>query len=846
LLLRPRAKFSVAAFLLAVLGVALLSCDTTSSSNASNIVSGRWVMDSIRMPDSATWTVHANAGTFNLGFPTDSSFSVTDTLPAPLGTDTLVIQAWTLSLRTTIANCWSDKAGNLTLYLPTTKDSLAIHLLLKLDSLRHISSATWGNRKDSKSTQIVSLVKAYANFILAGDTTFSRFPARHPVGIDTLAVIDNLLIQASATPMTVAALLQQLGTLDTAKVHTRARSLALAGQVDSMVLYPVISTPLAISGVPFDLELVEDSLTNIFLTVSGLTSDSATLRVVSADTSILASFRCTVHGLLDTLHFQAKSNAYGGAFKVSLALSEGVNRTVTTTVFATVASRNDAPTFGGASGVYVMSGTSKQTLPKWIDSVTPGPTNESIQKVTFEVQVQSGSDLFSCPPAVDSLGTLTFGGVTNQPGSAEIRVRARDDGDSTGTNVNISAWKRAIIMFNQAPKIVLPLHSISTWEGVAVAAGTAIVSDLETSAANLKVSWSVSDSVLLPHDSVFVSSSGSLRSIELRPSHHQWGAVKIAFSVVDSLGASAQDTLTLAVNPVNHAPKILTVMPNFVYSYKGEQSRRFGTLTWDDATTGQSGHVDVRWPDTQLVALWVDSSTGDLHAKPKVDTSMTVKFQVRAHDDGGIAYAGVDTGAWSDTISLQIVDTVLDDQKNVYRVARMPDGKVWMRSNFRSTGQTAPPPETTYTCFKSDCATHGVQYTEVQAFTYGATINAALYNVTAQGVCPPGWHMAARSEWTALFKAANSSTGTDSIYAFMSDTGWYAYTTKGSGAMPGGNKYGEFLYPSMNSGQFNTGVDIPYFWAPGEKSISAGAYTPGSSSFSAFSSTRATVRCVSD
>jgi hypothetical protein len=80
----------------------------------------------------------------------------------------------------------------------------------------------------------------------------------------------------------------------------------------------------------------------------------------------------------------------------------------------------------------------------------------------------------------------------------------------------------------------------------------------------------------------------------------------------------------------------------------------------------------------------------------------------------------------------------------------------------------------------------------------------------------------------------------------MSDTGWYAYTTKGSGAMPGGNKYGEFLYPSMNSGQFNTGVDIPYFWAPGEKSISAGAYTPGSSSFSAFSSTRATVRCVSD
>jgi hypothetical protein len=106
--------------------------------------------------------------------------------------------------------------------------------------------------------------------------------------------------------------------------------------------------------------------------------------------------------------------------------------------------------------------------------------------------------------------------------------------------------------------------------------------------------------------------------------------------------------------------------------------------------------------------------------------------------------------------------------------------------------------------------------------------------------------MAARSEWTALFKATMNSSGADSLYNIMSDTGWYTYSGKGTSAMPGGNKYGEFLYPSMDTDPYNIGTDLPYFWAPGEGSISAGAYSPGSSAFSGFSSSRATIRCIRD
>jgi uncharacterized protein (TIGR02145 family) len=820
--LRPHTKFSAAIFLLGLLGVALLSCDTTSSTNASNIVTGRWAMDSIRMPDSATWTVHANAGTFSLGFPTDSSFSVTDTLPAPLGTDTLVIQAWTLSLRTTIANCWSDKAGNLTLYLPTTKDSLAIHLLLKLDSLRHRNSATWGSRKDSKPTQIASLIKAYAALILASDTTFSRFPARHPVGIDTVGVIDQLLILASHTSMTAADLLQKLGALDTAKVHARARTLALAGLADSLVLYPVISTSLVFSGVPYDLEMVEDSLTKIPLTVSGLTTtDSAILKVVSADTSILASVQCTVHAQ-DTLRLQAKSNAYGGPFKVSLTLSKGTTSSMTTAVFATVASRNDAPTFAGASSLLVVSNAMARSYAGWIDSISPGASNESGQKISFQVQVESGADLFSVAPSVDTAGTLTFMGKSSSSGAAMIRLRAKDNGDSTGGNVDSSAWKEATITFDVAPVLTLPLHADSTWEGIAVSAGTATLSDLETSAGNLTFTWAVLDSALLLHDSVYVGGSGSSRNIQFHPLAHKWGSCLVTFTLADSQWISVTDTIRLTVLPVNHAPTLGMSLPTFVYSYKGAQS--LGSVVWDDVDTSQRGRVGVAWTtasDSQFASLSMDSTGKRVMITAKLDTAVSVSFKIRARDSAGTAHGGVDTGAWSSVLTVMMVDSMWDANGNGFHVRTMPDGKVWMTSNY--VGSDAI--NGIRICIDSNCA-KGAAYTWAEAMGQSSVDSISALSSQYQGVCPSSWHIPDSTEWIGLLNSASESNdglGSSAAWTKLksNDNTWYfQYSTTTEGSMhyttnyyPGSDAYGFHMKGFVYSNGFVVYTCSSY-WTP--------------------------------
>jgi uncharacterized protein (TIGR02145 family) len=829
--LRPRAKFSVAASVLALLGLVLLSCDTTSSTNASNIVSGRWAMDSIRMPDSATWTVHANAGTFSLSFPTDTSFSVTDTLPAPLGTDTLVIQAWTLSLRTTIANCWSDKAGNLTLYLPTTKDSLAIHLLLKLDSLRHRNAATWGSRKDSRPTQIASLIRAYAALILATDTTFSRFPARHPVGIDTAGVIDQLLIQAAATPMTAATLLQQLGALDTAKVHARARTLALAGQVDSLILYPVISTSLVLSGVPTDLELVEDSLTAIPIAVSGLNGGSATLHVVSSDTSILASFQRTVL-TQDTLRLQAKPNSHGGPFKVNLTLSVGTTNSVTTVVFATVASRNDAPTFAGASSLLVASNAIAKSFAGWIDSISPGPADESGQKVSFAVPVVSGASLFSVAPSVDASGTLAFTGKSNSSGTAKIRVRAKDDGDSTGGNVDSSAWKETSITFDVAPVLTLPAHAASTWEGIAVKAGSATISDFETGTDNLALTWTVSDSTLLPHDSLYVGASGSSRNIEIHPAAHKWGTCRVTFTLTDSQGVSVADTIAVTVLPVNHAPILTLKSPTLLATtWKDEQTFALATATWDDVAT-QSGRFDLALSNSADTAYFKTlrmDSTGVLHVLAKMDTAVAVNFLIRAHDSAGTAHGGVDTGAWSGTLTIHLVDTVLDADGNSYRARTMPDGKVWMRSNLRTSADSCGGG---FLSNSADCVKYGGLYKWSVAIAVDSACDTSATCMSSiklphQGLCPSNWHIASKSEWSSLFVATVGAAGSDSSYNLRStdtsDNSWSVYNDMPYYHYPGSGKYGDFLIPTVLAGTFSAmrAASGACYWLPSNSSIAS-------------------------
>jgi len=190
-----RSRASVTAAILGL--VALLSCqnDVTAPQSSTKVVSGHWTTEALRMPDSAAWALHDTTGAFALTtFTADTSFTVQALLPRARGPkDTLVLSLFTLSLRTTLGFCKADGSGNLSLWDTTTHDAKAAHLLQVLDSLQKKNPATWGSKTDSLAAQIRNLQKLYATLILSGDAVLKGFPAVHPVGIDSLAVIDQIL-----------------------------------------------------------------------------------------------------------------------------------------------------------------------------------------------------------------------------------------------------------------------------------------------------------------------------------------------------------------------------------------------------------------------------------------------------------------------------------------------------------------------------------------------------------------------------------------------------------------------------------------------------------------------------
>ncbi|MEG4009558.1 sodium:calcium exchanger, partial [Microcoleus sp. Pol11C1] len=110
----------------------------------------------------------------------------------------------------------------------------------------------------------------------------------------------------------------------------------------------------------------------------------------------------------------------------------GVNASVTggTTPFSTnsltssiaVNPVNDAPSFVKGGDRTLSSNSGPQTIPGWAAAISPGPANESGQTLAFEVVGNDNAALFSVPPAIDSVGTLTFTPVPGAIGSANTAL----------------------------------------------------------------------------------------------------------------------------------------------------------------------------------------------------------------------------------------------------------------------------------------------------------------------------------------------------------------------------------------------------------------------------------------
>ncbi|MBL9128455.1 MAG: hypothetical protein JNL97_12450, partial [Verrucomicrobiales bacterium] len=98
---------------------------------------------------------------------------------------------------------------------------------------------------------------------------------------------------------------------------------------------------------------------------------------------------------------------------------------------------NDAPGFAAGPDQTVNSTAGPQTVKGWATAITPGPSDESDQTLTFLVSVDR-SELFATVPAIDPSGNLTFTPAASANGTALVTVRLQDNGGTADGGADTS------------------------------------------------------------------------------------------------------------------------------------------------------------------------------------------------------------------------------------------------------------------------------------------------------------------------------------------------------------------------------------------------------------------------
>ena len=143
---------------------------------------------------------------------------------------------------------------------------------------------------------------------------------------------------------------------------------------------------------------------------------------------------------------------YFGEDSFQFIVSDGQTNSGLLTASITVIPVNDAPSLATGGNLRIQQNAGPQVVAGWAFNISPGPTNESSQSVTFLV-TNNLSALFVSPPALSADGTLTYTAASGVSGTASVTVRARDNGGSANGGVDISAPQTFSITVNAPPTV---------------------------------------------------------------------------------------------------------------------------------------------------------------------------------------------------------------------------------------------------------------------------------------------------------------------------------------------------------------------------------------------------------
>ena len=360
-----------------------------------------------------------------------------------------------------------------------------------------------------------------------------------------------------------------------------------------------------------------------------------------------------------TLTFTPAASQVGSA-TVSVSIKDnggiangGDDTSAVQTFTISVTGVNDPPSFVKGADQTDLEDAPAQSVSGWATAISPGPSDESGQTVTFVVS-NNNTGLFSAQPAVSSGGTLTYTPALNANGSATVSLHAHDNGGGTADSPT-QTFTITITAVNDPPTFTKGADQVDDENAgpQSVAGWATAISKGPANEASQTVAFTVTNNnTALFSSQPAISSSGTLT---YTPALSKNGAATVSVQLFDNGAApgdnsSAIVTFTITVTAINDPPSFVKGADQTDLEDAGAQS----VPGW--ATAISAGPPDEA---AQTVTFIVVSNTKPalFSVLPAVGPTGTLAYTlapnangsatigVNLHDNGTTVNGGSDTSA---------------------------------------------------------------------------------------------------------------------------------------------------------------------------------------------------------
>ncbi len=341
----------------------------------------------------------------------------------------------------------------------------------------------------------------------------------------------------------------------------------------------------------------------------------------------------------------------------------GGDDAITKTFTITITGVNDRPSYTAGVNQTVLEDAGGQSA-SWATSLNKGNSDESAQTLSFVIQNNTNTALFSAGPAIDASGNLTYTSATNKVGVATITVYMQDDGGTANSGVNNTSddpksFTITVTGVNDEP-IINSVSDISVDEdasaqtislsGIGAGGGT------DENSQTLALSITSSNTTIIPTPTISYTSANPIGTINYTPAANQFTSgspVVLTLTLQDNGGTanSGDDTkvitINVTVNSVNDQPTLSDIVnpATVLEDAGGNISVSLGGITSGSANEIQTLTVTATSSDQAVipnptVTYSSANAIGTLTLTPQADQNGVITITVTV-SDGGVTNSSI-------------------------------------------------------------------------------------------------------------------------------------------------------------------------------------------------------------